>query len=249
LSKEGFDITTAVGGAVGIELLRRQPFQAIVSDLRMPDVSGLEILAEAKRSTPRTPFVMFTAWGTDAGRVAAKALGASEYIDGLWDIDTLVDVVRRAIEGSAADPHERMGPATERWVELVVAITRSERDIPTLSQLCRELGRSLTTIKRSCDICDVHAGDSLDFGRALRVIRLHAGKRCRWYDVLEIKETGTMTHFLERAGFSKNAAVPSVDNFLPAQRFISESHLLQAIRDDVQIMSTDVFGRTRSPRR
>jgi CheY-like chemotaxis protein len=234
LSADGYDVVTAPGGTLGLERLQAEDFSLVLTDLRMPDVSGLELLVEAREVAPQVPVLVFTAYGTSALEGAVRKLGAVNYLAGLWDLDVLLEMVRKAI-GNLHDAKRRpeyesleFGPATERWVGFVVAVARSKRDIATLSDWCDELGTSLGTLKRCCDACEVQASASLDFGRALRVAVLHSGQKCKWYDVLAIREPTTMASFLNKAGFRKDGIVSDVYECSRNQRFIRDTGLLKA---------------------
>jgi DNA-binding response OmpR family regulator len=228
-SLDGYDVVTAQGGSRGLECLEGQDFAFVLSDLRMPDLSGLEFLAEANERVPQTPVLIYTAHGSKATESAARQLGAVAYIDGLWDVNFLLQTVRQKIDSSSTRhgvPVETEGPATRRWVNIVVAAAQSSRDLPTLADWAKEVGKSVGTLKRQCDVCGVHASASLDFARVLRVVMRHRGRKCNWYDVFDIAEPSTMAAFLDRAGFAKDGTVPDHRRFLENQRFVGDKALI-----------------------
>ena len=141
----------------------------------------------------------------------------------------------------------RAGPATRRWVGIVVAVARSPYDVPTERDWARTAEKSVTTLKRWCAACDVRASDSLDFARALRVcVRYAAAEdditvscsddKCNWYNVLAIAESSTLNSFLEKAGLLKNAKICPVSEFLQKQRFILNPPLISAVLDAATIV-------------
>ncbi len=231
----GYDVVTAQGGALGLERFRAEDFHLVLADLRMPDLSGLELLAEIREHKPNQTVIIFTAYGSSATKSAAEHLGAVAYVDGLWNTDEILELVRtniknpREIRERRARESMEIGPATERWLGFVSATARSARDLSTLLDAAKSIGTSLGTLKRTCEACGVSAGDSLDFGRALRVVMFHAGRKCRWYDVLAIREPTTMGAFLARAGFPKDDVVPTLETYLKNQRFIADPELLLAV--------------------
>src|SRR5579862_6148264 len=79
LSAEGYDVVTAQGGALGLQRHRAEDFHLVLTDLRMPDLSGLELLAEIREQTPHRPVIIFTAHGSSATKSAAEQLGAAAY--------------------------------------------------------------------------------------------------------------------------------------------------------------------------
>jgi CheY-like chemotaxis protein len=236
LALEGYHVL-AVSGNTALDLIQSpsEAIDLILSDLRMPDVSGLELLSEARDCRPHTPFVVYTAFGSSAVKRAAMQLGASEFIDGLLDGDQLLGTVERLLvrknpTDSITVEQFATGPATERWVALIGKVTMSSRDLPTLRHWGTAAGQSVGTLKRCCQASSTRASDSLHLARALRIVRLFSGRNCRWYDALDIKETTTMKTFLASAGFSATAPVPDLSTFLGRQAFVRDRVALDAIR-------------------
>ena len=84
-------------------------FDLIISDIRMPGFSGLEVLASLRRQDRTTPVILITAFGDDETRDTALCLGASTVIDKPFDVDDLCAVARRIMpprwnEGAGRDP-------------------------------------------------------------------------------------------------------------------------------------------------
>ena len=66
LQKAGYNVTLAEGGAAAMEAIRRDPFDAIITDLRMPKVDGLQVLRAAKEQSPDTAVISNFAFSTSA---------------------------------------------------------------------------------------------------------------------------------------------------------------------------------------
>ena len=82
LEKEGFSVITAANGQEALRLVRSQPPQAIILDLMLPEVDGLEVYRQIKRdeSLSQVPILMLTAKGEEMDRVVGFELGADDYI-------------------------------------------------------------------------------------------------------------------------------------------------------------------------
>ncbi len=84
---------------VQTELVREQP-QVLVSDIRMPGGSGIELLQEVKRAHPTLPVIIMTAYSDLDSAVAAFQSGAFEYLSKPFDLDKAVDLIQRAVDES-----------------------------------------------------------------------------------------------------------------------------------------------------
>jgi two-component system, NtrC family, response regulator PilR len=96
--REGHEVRAAENGRRALELLREDAADLIVSDVRMPDMGGIELLGAARELLPEVAVVMMTAFATvDTAREAFK-LGADDFITKPFDIDELKLIVAKALE-------------------------------------------------------------------------------------------------------------------------------------------------------
>jgi DNA-binding NtrC family response regulator len=98
LKKRGYKIFTAQSGSEGIQIFRNNLIDIILSDYKMPDKTGIEVLGEIKKINPEVSFIMITAHGTVENAVKAMRLGAFDYISKPIDLDELEFVLERVIE-------------------------------------------------------------------------------------------------------------------------------------------------------
>ncbi len=98
LRNEGFEVTTAQGGKAGLEQIRTGVHDIILSDVRMPQVSGLDILTAAREQDPMTPVILMTAQASLQSAIGAVNSGAFYYIQKPFSNDELVAILRRACE-------------------------------------------------------------------------------------------------------------------------------------------------------
>ncbi|MFL6292508.1 MAG: sigma-54-dependent transcriptional regulator [Thermoanaerobaculia bacterium] len=97
LSQEGYEVTAAADAQAGIRWVDERPFDLVLTDLKLPDVSGLEVLAASRRAQPRVPVVVLTGFGTVGTAVEAMKLGAYDFLEKPLEIDDLARLVERAI--------------------------------------------------------------------------------------------------------------------------------------------------------
>jgi two-component system response regulator HydG len=98
LRNEGFEVTTAQGGKAGLEQIRTGVHDLILSDVRMPQVTGLDILNAAREQDPMTPVILMTAQASLQSAIQAVNSGAFYYIQKPFSNDELVAILRRACE-------------------------------------------------------------------------------------------------------------------------------------------------------
>jgi DNA-binding NtrC family response regulator len=98
LTGEGYDVVTAASGKGALATLRRQPFDVVLTDLKMPDSSGIALLEEIQRAQPGACVVLMTAHGTIDSAVEAMRKGAFDYLTKPLDRDVLLLALSRAVE-------------------------------------------------------------------------------------------------------------------------------------------------------
>jgi two-component system response regulator PilR (NtrC family) len=98
LEKQGYEVTVADGGEAAVEAIRRDSFDAIITDLRMAKVDGMQVLRSAKDLSADTAVIVVTAVGSTETAVEAMKLGAYDYITKPFKLDELNLIVKNALE-------------------------------------------------------------------------------------------------------------------------------------------------------
>jgi two-component system response regulator HydG len=135
LRNEGFTPHLAHGGKAGLERIAEMSPDIVLTDIRMPNVSGVEILAAARQSDPDVPVILMTAQATLQSAMQAVNEGAFYYIQKPFRNDELIAILRRAAEHrnlraenkslkQAIQRHERTGIArpvgtSKAWLEIL----------------------------------------------------------------------------------------------------------------------------------
>src|SRR5271155_5556289 len=97
LAEEGFHARTAPDAETGVQLLGKEPFDVIVTDFKLPGMTGLEFLQAVKRVDGQMPVVIMTAYGTVESAVDAMKAGASDYVLKPFSLAELVLVIRKEL--------------------------------------------------------------------------------------------------------------------------------------------------------
>jgi len=98
LTKKGYKVFTAESGSQGINIINENPVDIVLSDYKMPEMTGLEILAKVSQINPEISFVIITAYGTVENAVNAMHLGAYDYLSKPVNLDELDLLIARIIE-------------------------------------------------------------------------------------------------------------------------------------------------------
>lgn len=89
LSRRGFHVCQATNGRSALERATQETFAAIVLDLTLPEMDGLDVLRAIRLHGTRTPIIVLTARGTVGDRVQGLRLGADDYLSKPFDLDEL----------------------------------------------------------------------------------------------------------------------------------------------------------------
>ncbi len=98
LAKHGFDVIQAASGQAALARFKQEPFDLVLTDQKMPDRSGLEVLEGARAITPETAVIIMTAYGTIETAVGAMKAGAADYLTKPLNLDELLHRIHRVRE-------------------------------------------------------------------------------------------------------------------------------------------------------
>ncbi|HPU55448.1 MAG TPA: sigma-54 dependent transcriptional regulator [Verrucomicrobiota bacterium] len=100
LENEGYAVKVVERGDEGLREAREQPYDLVITDLRMPGLSGLDLVGQLHTAKPKLPIIMMTAHGTTETAIEAMKLGAYEYLVKPFDADELLDLTASAVMSS-----------------------------------------------------------------------------------------------------------------------------------------------------
>ena len=98
LQQEGYEVEAAGSGQDAVEAIRQRHYDLVLTDLKMPGVDGLDVLAEVRKRSPLTVTVMMTGYGSVVSALDAVKLGAYEYLLKPIEVEDLKQAVRRSLE-------------------------------------------------------------------------------------------------------------------------------------------------------
>jgi len=98
LGKEGYAVLSTFNGADGIEIIRNQKVDLVITDIKMPDIGGIDVLKRAKKLYPDIEVIMVTGHGVQELAVESLRAGAIDYLRKPINLDELLYAIRKALE-------------------------------------------------------------------------------------------------------------------------------------------------------
>jgi DNA-binding NtrC family response regulator len=97
LIDEGYTVDTATDGDEAIDILRNKNYDVILLDIKMPRVSGFEVLKFVQQKSPKTKVIMLTAYADVKNAIEAVKLGACDFISKPYDLDDVLTSISKAL--------------------------------------------------------------------------------------------------------------------------------------------------------
>ena len=141
LVREGHEVVACADGPSAVARLQATRFDLLITDLKMARMTGLELLAEARRLRPDVPVVLMTAFATVATAVEAMKLGAYDYIQKPFDGDEIKLLVERTLE------HNRLIRENQALRSMTESV--SPRPMIGSSDVMNEVRRKIELVARS----------------------------------------------------------------------------------------------------
>ena len=136
LTDDGFQVTISQRGDEGLRLARKDEWDVVLTDLRLPGLGGLELVRQLHETHPRLPVVLMTAHGTIETAIEATKLGAYDYLQKPFDMPVLIGLLHRTAEAGRLmrEPVTLLDAPAESRAALVGASR-------AMQELCKEIGR------------------------------------------------------------------------------------------------------------
>jgi len=129
LKKEGYEIASAADGNEALSILKSGPIDVVITDLKMPNVDGMELLNHMNDKHPAIPVIIITAHGTVATAVEALKKGALDYITKPFDLDELKNVISKAMKTRTLKENELFLPSEDIERAGIIGTSKSIKDI------------------------------------------------------------------------------------------------------------------------
>ncbi len=146
LRREGYDVQTFTDPDAALEAVRAEPFDVLITDLKMPGMDGLEMLRRTKTSDPELPVILITAHATVQTAITAMREGAFDYVEKPFDNDELKALTRRALEVTRLARENRYLRAELKQRYALEALVAESPAMREVLDLARRAARSRSTV-------------------------------------------------------------------------------------------------------
>jgi two-component system response regulator PilR (NtrC family) len=172
LRREGYDVLLAENGKAAIAALEREPIDLLISDIKMPDISGVEVLRAAKAIDRDILGIMITAFASTETAVEAMRLGACDYLSKPFDVDLLKMKVREKIETRALRQENVL-------LKRTLGVTHQFSNIVGRSQAMLDVFKMIETVARTSSTILLTGESGTGKGLVAQAVHFHSLRRER----------------------------------------------------------------------
>lgn len=141
LSEAGFQVASTLSAKHALEMLKEEPFDIVITDLKMPELSGTELLKIIKCDYPEITVIVITGYSTVETAVEAMKLGAFDYLPKPFTSDQAVMVIQKAVERK----------------NLLEEAARGKREVSKAQQIMESLPTGIIVVNRDKRILDINS--------------------------------------------------------------------------------------------
>ncbi len=161
LEEEGYQITTALDGAKGYQLVQEHSFQLIILDWMLPKMTGLELCKAIRNQDKKTPILFLTAKDTIQETIEGLQAGANDYIKKPFSFEELVERIKVHFRNLDENEILQLGPVTIDIQKHLVFVNDKEvsltqREFELLSYLVKNKGKICSRNQIIEDVWDIH---------------------------------------------------------------------------------------------
>ncbi len=137
LTRDGFAVESAANGTKALLKIKKEPVSLVITDLKMPEMSGMEVLGAVKKIAPEIPVIVITAYGSIHNAVEAMQAGAADYLLKPFSFETLGSTVKRvlgSIDGNGDHRHSKQNATAQPTIKTLVTQDPKLLDILKLAK-------------------------------------------------------------------------------------------------------------------
>ena len=146
LTRSGFSVESAAGGTEALLKLKKSSISLVITDLKMPEMSGMEVLGAAKKIVPGIPVIVITAYGSIHNAVEAMQAGAADYLLKPFSFETLETTVKKVLGNNNGSDGRQISSANLKVQPAVKTLVTQDAKLLNILELAKNVATSRSTI-------------------------------------------------------------------------------------------------------
>jgi DNA-binding NtrC family response regulator len=146
LTRGGFSVENAASGTEALVKLKKDAFSMVITDLKMPEMSGMEVLDAVKKISPKVPVIMITAFGSIHNAVEAMQEGATDYLLKPFSFETLENTVKKVLKSTDGNTNTKLSKQNSMAPSTVKTLVTQDPKLLDILKLARNVAASRSTI-------------------------------------------------------------------------------------------------------
>jgi len=153
--EEGYTVQMALSGKEGLEKAHKERFDVIITDLKMPDMSGLDVIKDIKQNQPDVPVIMITGYASVQTAVEATKIGADDYIPKPFNPDEIIEAVENVTNKTLKFPVKDIEKSVREKIiekeQVIKVLDRASKDTEFWSELMENGSNALKDYRLSSE--------------------------------------------------------------------------------------------------
>ena len=145
LTRKGFSVESAANGMEALVKIKKDPFSLVITDIKMPEMSGMEVLGAVKKMAPGIPVIVITAYGSIHNAVEAMQAGAADYLLKPFSFETLNATVEKVLEGFDSIGRQQ-AKQNDKIKPTVKTLVTKNPELLDILKLAKSVAKSRSTI-------------------------------------------------------------------------------------------------------
>ena len=146
LTRGGFNVESAANGSEALVRIKKDPISLVITDIKMPEMSGMEVLGAVKKISPQTPVIVITAYGSIHSAVEAMQAGAADYLLKPFSFETLEATVKKVLAKPNENGSARHSKQDTRIQLTVKTMVTQDPKMLEILKLAQNIAASRSTI-------------------------------------------------------------------------------------------------------
>ena len=235
LCSKGYEVVGVDDGSKAAQILEKEQFDIIISDINMPGLDGLELLNKAKQVSPEIPFVLITGFPSMENAIQAIRLGASDYITKPFKFNQIDLVLEKFVRNRQEEPFDEPHPkATGRSSLREPSETQSEiyRQSDLIEELNEKLNSKVQELSKLYYISESisHINDEETLFQQVVQIAAELTESLRSYLLFRDGESGDF--------FIKAAIAPGIQDIIPNETSVEGNALKTLVSQKLPVTSS-----------